>query len=289
MDIEALAIANSLVGNAWNVAALEFAYAGGEWEAADGDCRVAIAGGRFDAWLDGRRIASHASHTLRRGQRLRLGGAADAVWGYLAVAGGFAITPQLGSRSTHARSGIGGLHGKRLENGDTLKLAADPPPDGPQCRMPGVDRETGPLRVVLGPQDDYFEPASIETFLHEAYRVTHQVDRMGYCLAGTALAHAKGHDIISDGLVPGSIQVPGTGQPIVLLRDCQTIGGYPKLATVISTDLGRLAQLPPGRTVTFRAVDVAEAQRLARAFAARLEAIAVAGEPVPPRPFWLLG
>jgi len=291
MDNESLAVANALVGNTAGHAALEFAHVGGEWEVTAWSCRIAVTGGSFSVTVDGERLAANASHTLTRGQRLKLMGAPDAVWGYLAVAGGFDVRQQLGSLSTHLRSGIGGLHGSVLAAGDELPLCLEEAPDGPEHRFHASPRPSGPLRVVLGPQDDYFTPAAIETFLGSSYQVTHQGDRQGYRLAGPPLEHAKGYNIISDAPVPGCIQVPGAGQPIVLLADCQTIGGYPKIATVITADLGRFAQCRPGRTITFDAVDVREAQRLYRADRDSLETIGHQVEPIAARvrrPFWLL-
>src|SRR5262249_25214889 len=128
--------------------------------------------------------------------------------------------------------------------------------------------------VVLGPQDDYFHADSISAFLSAEYRVTHQTDRMGYRLEGPGIAHVRGCNIISDGLVPGCIQVPGNGQPIVLLMDCQTAGGYSKLGAVISPDLGSLAQCRPGSRVRFSAIDIRDAQRVSKQFRVRLAAMA---------------
>jgi biotin-dependent carboxylase-like uncharacterized protein len=273
MDIEALAIANALVGNAPDIAALEFAYAGGEWELAATSCRIAIAGGRFPIFVDDEPAPAFTTITLTRGQMLRIGGAPDAVWGYLAVAGGFDLPRQLGSLATHWRSGIGGL-GRPIRAGDALPLAAEWVRAEPErsIREPPLPREAL-LRVMLGPQDDYFSPAAVETFLSADYKVSHQMDRLGYRLEGPVLAHAKGYNIISDGYVPGAVQVPGSGQPIVLLQDAQPPGGYPKIATIITADLARLAQCRPGRTVRFEPIGIETAQRLRREFVAHLAGI----------------
>jgi biotin-dependent carboxylase-like uncharacterized protein len=275
MDIEALAIANALVGNARDTAALEFAYAGGEWEVAATSCRVAVSGGRFPIFVDDEPAPAFTTITLTRGQALRIGGAPDAVWGYLAVSGGFDLPRQLGSLSTHCRSGVGGLGGRTIHAGDILPLVSEWVRAEPErgLREPPLPHEA-PLRVTLGPQDDYFAPAAIETFLSVEYKVTHQMDRLGYRLEGPALSHAKGYNIISDGYVPGAIQVPGGGEPIVLLQDAQPPGGYPKIATIISADLARLAQCRPGRGVRFEPIGIETAQRLRREFVGRLAAIA---------------
>src|SRR3712207_8047581 len=114
---------------------------------------------------------------------------------------------------------------------------------------------------MLGPQDDYFTPESIHLFLESEFTISPQADRMGFQLTGPKLEHAKGFNIVSDGIVDGHIQVPGSGQPIVLMRDRQTAGGYPKIATIISADLARFAQMRPGSKVRFRAVGRDEAVR----------------------------
>jgi 5-oxoprolinase (ATP-hydrolysing) subunit C len=274
MDAEALAIANALVGNAADVAALEFAHAAGEWEVGAISCRVAVTGGRFSVFVDEVPAPAFTTITLTRGQTLRIGGAPDAVWGYLAVAGGFDLPPQLGSLATHCRSGIGGVGGRPVQAGDALPLATEWVRAEPErsLREPPMPRDT-PLRVVLGPQDDYFTPAALATFLSADYSVTHQMDRLGYRLSGPLLAHAKGWNIISDGYVAGSIQVPGSGEPIVLLVDAQPPGGYPKIATIVTADLARLAQSRPGSTVRFEAVAIEAAQRLRREFVERVATI----------------
>ena len=226
--------------------------------------------GRSGAASAAARCRRGTASTLRRGDLLEIGGAADAVWGYLAMAGGIDLPGQLGSLSTHVRSGIGGLGGRAIRAGDEVPLAIDRAPRGHEAALAPVGAEPGPIRVVLGPQDDFFTPEAIEAFLEEAFTVTFQFDRLGYRLTGPVLEHAKGFNIISDGVVAGCIQVPGDGQPIVLMRDCQSPGGYPKIATVITADLGRLAQHRPGTEVRFRQVAVTEAQLLRRRMVADL-------------------
>jgi biotin-dependent carboxylase-like uncharacterized protein len=273
MDAEALVAANALVGNAMQAAAVEFAHVGGEWTVQGGLCRLAVTGGSFTIAIDGRPIPTQTSFILQPGQRLHIGGARDAVWGYLAVAGGVMVPREFGSRATHARSMIGGFGGRFLQAGDALPLAALPSAIGPERRLANPLREPGSvIRVVLGPQDDYFTTDGIGTFLSEPFAITWQGDRMGYRLDGPPITHVGGFNIVSDGLLPGSVQVPGNGQPIVLLMDAQTTGGYPKIATVISADLGRLAQHRPRTTIRFRSVDLDDAQLLRREFTYRLQA-----------------
>ncbi|MEJ0016895.1 MAG: biotin-dependent carboxyltransferase family protein [Acetobacteraceae bacterium] len=290
MDLPSLAVANTLVANPPTAAALEFAQLGGAWQVLAESARIAVAGGDFRITADGRRLAPWQSHTLQRGQEVVIETAPDAVWGYLAVAGGFDVAPQLGSCSTHLRSGIGGVSGTRVAAGDDLPLRTDRAPEGRDRRIaPPARAETG-LRVVLGPQDDYFAPEMVEQFLAADWRVTHRGDRMGTWLEGPPIAHRDGYNVLSDGLVPGCIQVPGAGQPVVLMMDCQTIGGYPKLATIVAADLPRFAQARAGQTIRFTAIDVEDAQRAYRTHRALLETIGsrVADLPEPrTRPFWL--
>jgi 5-oxoprolinase (ATP-hydrolysing) subunit C len=270
MDRMSLAIANALVGNRLTEAALEFAHAGGEWRIDAPSCRIAVAGGSFGVLVDGVPVAPFRSITLRQGQRLHVRGAPDAVWGYLAVAGGFDIALQFGSRSTHSRTGIGGWLGRALSAGDALPLRLAQAPGEPDRVADPPGREAAPFRLVLGPQDDYFTEPSLTTLLKADFTVTHHMDRMAYRLDGPLLEHRDGYNIITDGVVPGSISVPGTGLPLVLMRDAPTVGGYPKIATVIESDLGRLAQQRPGTVVSFQAVTAMEAQALRRRFLARL-------------------
>jgi 5-oxoprolinase (ATP-hydrolysing) subunit C len=292
MDRLALSVANALVGNAPDTAALEFAHVGGAWEIAAASCRIAVTGGNFSMSANGTPLACWQSHTLRRGQRLTIGGAADAVWGYLAVANGFSVVPQLGSCSTHLRSGLGGLGGHRLSAGDVLPLRAARAPYGRERRVAPIRQAPGPLRVVLGPQADYFTSDTINAFLGAGYSVSHRADRMGTWLEGPLIAHARGYNVLSDGVVPGCIQIPGTGQPLVLLMDCQTIGGFPKLATIITADLPRFVQTKAGRAVIFEAVSVETAQFLYRTYRATLDEVKervyeIPG--LPARQSWLLG
>ena len=261
MDLFSLAAANALVGNPLQAAALEFMFVGGEYELAGEAASVAVTGGNFPVFRNGERMSTYRSIRLERGDLLRIGADSDAVWGYLAAAGGVAAPLELGSASTHVQSGIGGLAGRALEVGDAVPLGF--------CARQAEDRALYALRrpadacvrVVLGPQDDYFGEASIAAFLSAEFTVTNGMDRMGYNLSGPRLSHSHGADMISDGVMPGCIQVPGSGQAIVLFADCQSTGGYPKIATVLSADLGRLAQSRPGRAVRFRAVTAQEAAR----------------------------
>jgi biotin-dependent carboxylase-like uncharacterized protein len=271
MDRLALAAANALVGNAPGTAAIEFILFGGEFVVEGGSARIAVAGAPALVTLADEPVATMTSLTIGPGQTLAISSVQTGVYVYLAVAGGFALEPQLGSVSLHARARIGGFHGRPLRAGDRLPLKDMEAASSDELALDplGLDPDA-PIRVVLGPQDDHFAAAGIDTFLSAAYRVSPEADRMGYRLTGERIEHASGYNIVSDGLVAGSVQVPGTGEPIVMMADRQTTGGYPKIATVISPDLSILAQRRPGAPVRFQAVDIAEAQRLARASARML-------------------
>ncbi|HZH53337.1 MAG TPA: biotin-dependent carboxyltransferase family protein [Microvirga sp.] len=280
MDTRSLAIANALVGNPPNMAAIEFVNLGGTFTCAGGDLRFALAGADCSLNIDGAPVAPQTAAVLREGQEARVGHARAGAFAYLAVAGGFAIAPQLGSLSFHLRSRLGGLDGAPLQAGDRLPCRAEAQPGELLHLPPEPPKADEPIRVMLGPQDDYFTPDGIRTFLEEEFTVSPQADRMGFQLTGPRIEHAKGFNIVSDGIVTGHVQVPGSGHPIVLMRDRQTAGGYPKIATVIGADLDRFAQLRPGSPVHFRAVDRAEAVAAARELRNWIEALPAALVPV---------
>ena len=273
LDPRALAAANLLVGNPPLCGALEMTLTGGSFAAEGGGARIALAGAAMRMTIDGAAIASDRSHTLAAGAVLRIGGARGGARAYLAVSGGFAAVPVFGSVATHTRSGIGGFAGRVLQEGDVLKLAAVPP-TGPERRLVAEPPPTHThLRIVLGPQDDYFTAAAIERLRDGEFTISPRSDRMGLQLAGPALTHARGFNVISDGIAAGSIQVPGGGQPIILLADRQTTGGYPKIATVISADLPGLGQMRPGDRLRFVAVGLDEARTARRKLMAWLDAL----------------
>ena len=264
MDRRVLSMANALVGNSPDMGAIEFVNLGGSFTAEGGDLHLAVAGAGASASIDSTPIPSLTSFVLKEGQTLDVGHPRTGTFAYLAVAGGLAVEPQLGSLSFHLRSRLGGLKGAPLQAGNRLLCRPENQAGEPMQLTVDVLEETGPLRVMLGPQDDYFTPESIRLLLESEFTISPQADRMGFQLTGPKLEHAKGFNIVSDGIVDGHIQVPGSGQPIVLMRDRQTAGGYPKIATVISADLARFAQMRPGTKVRFRAVERDEAVAAAR-------------------------
>lgn len=281
MDRLALGVANALVGNPPGAGAVEFMLMGGALSVEGGSARVAVAGAPCAAAVDGARAASGVSLTLRPGQTLSLGAAERGVFFYLAVAGGLAAPPALGSVSLQPRAGIGGLDGRALRSGDRLALLLEDAPPGPELALDPAPIETDAVaRVVLGPQDDYFSADGIATLLSSRYTVSREADRMGYRLTGPKIEHSRGFNIVSDGIAGGSVQVPGSGEPIVTMADRQTTGGYPKIATVISADLRAVAQRRTGESVRFQAVGIDEAQRIARERADALAGLTTRARPV---------
>lgn len=277
IDPAAMALANALVGNAPAAAALEFAGPAGRFECTR-PLRFAVAGAACDIHIDARKVEAGESHRLSPGEVLSVGLPAGATWAYLALSGGIETAPVLGSRATHLRSGVGGIEGRVLRAGDRLPLGPDDP--GAPClrpasRLPGAHplTESGPIRVILGPQHDAFAPDILARLTGCPFRVTPQRDRMAMVLGETLLPAAAGHDIVSDGTVPGSIQVPGSGMPLVLLAESQTTGGYPKIATVASADLARLAQTPAGLSVRFTVISPDAGEALLLEHRARLRRV----------------
>jgi biotin-dependent carboxylase-like uncharacterized protein len=273
MDRFALAAANALVGQPLAAAAIEIGPLGARFTACDGGVTIALAGTARDASVGARSLPLLASARLEEGETLVLKPARGGLFSYLAVAGGIAGEPVFGSLAVHARAGLGSPYPRPLRAGDRLMLQRTPAPPPVNGRTVTLAPAHGPIRVVPGPQDDYFTDAALTLFFNSHWRVSAQFDRMGYRLEGPRLVHARSANIVSDGTVTGHIQVPGNGQPLVLMPERGTTGGYPKLGAIITADLGRFAQTPPGSDVRFQAVSVAEAQHAARNFAAQLAAL----------------
>jgi len=263
MDRLALTAANSLVGNAGFTAAIEIGPFGAAFTARDGAVRVALVGASRNTDISGRAAVSDTSVTLVDGETLTLGFARGGSFSYLAIEGGIAGEPTFGSLAVNARAGIGSPYPRPLQAGDELQTVAASGAAERRIDVPPVVE--GPIRVVMGPQDDEFGEAT-QLFLESEWKISATSDRMGYRLEGPVLRHLHGHNIVTDGTVNGSIQVPGNGQPIVLMADRGTSGGYPKIATVITADLGRFAQTPAGRGFRFKAVSMTDAQAEARKF-----------------------
>lgn len=266
MDSFALRAANLLVGNDQTAACLEMAFLGPTLTVL-ADTAIAVTGADFAVQRNGRPLPLWRTVLVQAGDTLVFGGARHGCYGYLAVAGGIDVPVVMGSRATYLRGRLGGLAGRALQTGDVIhSLPAAATREEKIFAPEYIPAYSTPIvvRAVPGPQEDYFTPAAVETFFTALYRVTKQADRMGYRLEGPQLAHRERADIISDGVSLGAVQVPGHGMPIVMMADRQTTGGYPKIATVISCDIGRLAQARPGAAVRFQRVTVTQAQELVR-------------------------
>lgn len=258
------ACANALAGSGDGAACIEIRVIGPMLKVRQGPVRIALTG-NISATLQrhggsNQTLEAWHSATLETGDILKCSAVSSGT-AYLAVSGGIDLVPQLGSRSTYLRAGIGGLDGRLLVSGDALpcqKLARN---EYREYRAEPWQHSDGPLRVIAGPQSGHFTVDAQRAFETQPWTVTTELDRMGMRLAGTSLTHSSpAHaDIVSDAVTPGTLQVPGNGQPIILLADCQTVGGYPKIATIISADLPRLGQTKPGDQLRFTAVDLAQA------------------------------
>ena len=270
MDAPALRLGNILLGNGENVAALEITMTGPALKALSGAACFAVTGAEVGLLKNGSSLPCWTVHKIQAGDTLAFTPPRGGVRAYLCVTGGVGVPLSMGSRSTYTRGGFGGHEGRALRAGDVLKTAA--PSANPlwaECEglacPPALRPPRDPsafLRVVPGPQDDAFTDEGVQTFYSSEYAISSSADRMGYRMEGPVIAHKEGADIISDGICLGSVQVPGHGQPIVMLADRQTTGGYTKIGVVCTVDLGNLAQRLPGQKVRFAKTTAAEAVSL---------------------------
>ena len=273
MDPLAHATANLALRNPPGATAIEVSVGGIELTAESSPVTIAVAGGAFAISLEDRLLpAGGVVATLDPGAVLKVRAGQSGAWCYIAVAGEFTLPQVLGSHATHARTGVGGIDGRAIRANDRLPVEPAGNSLLPLGRIvaPWLDRPPGIVRVILGPQDDFFSEEQIAVFRDGPWTVSPRADRMAFYLDGPTLAHARGYNIVSDGIAMGAIQVPGNGRPIVLMADRQSTGGYPKIATVIGPDLGRLAQTRGGTPFRFEIVSVEEAVAARRAEAASL-------------------
>jgi biotin-dependent carboxylase-like uncharacterized protein len=265
MDWTAFRTANFALGNDDRAAAIEVPASGIEIVCEGAPLWVAFAGGAF-VWRRSRmELPKAARLLLEPGETLAARAGDSGSFAYLAVEGGLDTPVAMGSRATHTRSGMGGIEGRMLRADDVLPAAAPAQQrDGTSFEAmidaPWLTRHSDPFRVVLGPQDDCFTAESLSAFFACAFTLSPAADRMAYRFDGPDIAHARGYDIVSDGVALGAIQIPGDKKPLVLMADRQPTGGYPKLGHVARADIGRLAQMRPGEICRFRAVSVAEAR-----------------------------
>ncbi len=268
MDRCALTAVNSLVGNPAGSAVLEAGMAGGTF-CADEDLLVAAGGPGWSLEVEGHELPGWMAVKINAGRDFSLRTSGKGRWGYLAIHGGLGVPPVMGSRSTYLRAGFGGWQGRALRTGDRLPVKETPIDvieelAGNQINpvaLPDYGQKIT-IRVIPGPHTALFAEEGLRTFHSAEYTVGESSDRMGYRLEGEAIAHQGGADVLSLGVMPGAIQVPADGQPVVLMSDAQTTGGYALIGSVIRADLPRLAQLMPGGILRFKETTAAEAQAL---------------------------
>jgi antagonist of KipI len=275
MDPFAHRRANALVGNSREAATLEIAFVGPELVFED-ERVVATAGAMFALTVESHGVPHDQPFVVRAGARLRFGARAGGVRAYLAVGGGFDVPVVMGSRSTYLDARMGGHHGRTLMAGDRLRLG-DARRNATAARRTLV-REFPPgggtrVRVLPGPHADRFAGDGLEVLQAQPYEITADSNRMGFRLRGAPLTHTRGADLISESTTWGGLQVPASGQPILLMADRQTTGGYPIVATVITADLSVAAQAAPGDSLRFAICSRAEA--LSALLAAERELLAL--------------
>ncbi len=283
MDPLALRISNLLVGNEQHEAALEITLSGPAL-LFERDTLIAITGADLSAVIDGQRVPLWRPIFVKQGSLLEFGSPIRGSRAYMSVAGGFDVPLVMQSRSTYLRAGVGGFKGRPLQTGDVLHLRSasrfatrqlkrmsekdSERPFVATTWFAGLDLATyaddPTIRVISGGQNDWFDDESREAFVSEPFRVTKQSDRMGYRLAGPTLRFIQPRELVSEAVTVGTIQVPPEGQPIILMADRPTTGGYAKIAQVATVDIPVLAQLKPGAQIRFLTISVEGAQELYR-------------------------
>ena len=274
MDLYSHVLANRLVGNPPTAASLEVTLIGPELQA-DADLTCAVAGAAFVLTVGAATVPTHAAFTLRSGERLRFGTRTAGARATLAVRGGIDTPVVFDSRATSLISRMGAFDGRALRAGDVVPIsaaAASVPPTSPDFEVIPLPLPQGGarLRVIVGPQQRSFTAAAYQTLFSSRYVITAASNRMGYRLEGARVEHAGSADILSDATPVGSLQVPASGQPILLMADRQTTGGYPKIGVVISADLPLAGQLAPGDWIEFADCSRATAVEALRAHESRL-------------------
>ena len=263
-DAISLRAGNRLVGNPEGTAALEMTLVGGTFTF-ERAAVIAVTGADFGPTLDGVPLATWTSTEIRTGQTVTLGPSRTGARAYLCVQGGISVELFLGSASTHVLSGLGGFAGRALRKGDRLELGAANSLFRKRTLSPkGLEslRPRKVIRVTDGPQNDWFSDSTWKTFCNSVFRVSEQSNRMGIRLHGAPLALDTSREMITEGVSLGAIQVPPSGQPIILFVEQQTTGGYPKIANVASADLHSIGQLRPRDDVRFQRIDMSEARSL---------------------------
>jgi antagonist of KipI len=263
-DPISLRIGNRLVGNLEGAAALEMTLIGGSFSF-DRPAMVALTGADFGASLGAVPVPTWTSFEVQAGQTLALGASRSGARAYFCIQGGIAVKPFLGSASTHVLSALGGFEGRPLRKGDLVGVGAANSSFQKKSLSPRALEYLQPrklLRVTDGPQSDWFAPSSWKLFCESSFRVTEQSNRMGIRLEGAEISMNFSQEMVTEGVSLGAIQVPPSGQPIILFVEQQTTGGYPKIANTISADLHSLGQLRPRDEIHFERIQLSEARSL---------------------------
>lgn len=263
MDSYAFVAANLLVGNSPNDACFEITLLGPELEFL-ANSQIAITGAALSPVVNGEEVVCWQTLQVHKGDVLSFGHPKDGGRAYLAARGGINSPVVLGSRSTYIRGGFGGFQGRQLKMEDVIEICK--PSEVfkrgfalPQELIPHYGSEVN-VEVVLGPQSDYFTEKGLKTFLSNVYKVTAESDRMGYRLEGSEVEQRGSFEMVSDAIPAGAVQVPRSGKPIIVMRDAQTTGGYPKIAVVTTPDISRLGQVKPNDKILFSKVSLGKAQ-----------------------------
>ena len=264
MDKRNYLIANKLVGNKHNEAVIEFAYQGPLIKIEDGNINFAISGDiKFNIKKNGKLIIGdcYKNYNLSKNDEVDIVSTNNSVYGYFAVSGGFELKKNFGSFSTHVRSNVGANNGNKIQK-DEKFFIKDFKDKHANKSLKYMNSKIEYIRILKGTNFDYFFEQSIKEFTSKEFLVTKLSDRMGMRLQGPKIKNFKETNIRSEGLIKGVIQVPADGNPIIMLSDHGTIGGYPKIGVVISADYDRLVQTPPGKKIKFELIELKEAEKL---------------------------
>ncbi len=255
MDVSSLNLANKLVNNSLNEACLEATIDGPTIEFYS-DTYISICGANMQAQINNANIEMYKSLQVKSGDILSFKGLVNGCRTYIAFSGGVQVPEVMGSKSTYLKGKLGGFKGRELKSRDELEIGTY---NNPEIKEISSDKITEfkdcfTARIIAGPETGYFTLKGLETFLYTEYTLSQQCDRMGYRLSGAKIEHKSKADIISSGIAFGTIQVPSHGEPIIMMADRQTTGGYPRIACVVSADLPYIAQLKPGDKIRFKEV-----------------------------------
>jgi len=270
MDQFSLRVANILVGNMDSEACLETTLFGLKIKFV-GDALIAVTGGNLMPMINNKAIDMWSGVKVLDGDELSFGTAKSGCRSYISIERGIDVPEVMGSKSTYVKGKVGGFEGRMLRTGDEIKIGCAGEDDFTNIKRLPIELipsycKDNIVRVVMGPQDDYFTAEGINTFFHCEYKVTSEADRMGYRLSGPKIDHKASADIISDGITMGSVQIPGDGAPIIMMADRQTTGGYTKIATIITPDINIVGQLKPGDSIRFKLISIEEAHRIYRKY-----------------------